>query len=70
MLNKIYKIYFAILDNKMVASKNLFIATYDIRFKVYNIWHLDSFGVPQIFDKFLCRTEFEFKWNILMSKED
>ena len=67
MLNKMYKIYFAILDNKIVDIKELFIATYDIRFNVYNIWYLDSFGVPQVYDKFLGRPAFEFEWNILMN---
>jgi hypothetical protein len=67
MLNKMYKIYFAVLDNKIVDIKELFIATYDIRFKVYNIWYLDSFGVPQIYDKFLGKAAFEFEWNILMN---
>lgn len=67
MLNKMYKIYFAILDNKLVDIKELFIATYSIRFKTYNIWYIDSFGIPQIYDKFLAKSAFEFEWNILMN---
>lgn len=68
MLNMIYKIYFAMLDNKIVDIKDLFIITYDVRFKAYNIWYMDSFGVPQIFDKFLSKDALEFKCNILMQR--
>lgn len=68
MMNYIYKVYMALLSNKIILIEGLYIVTIDIRTSVYKIWYINEFKIPKLFDSCADRTTLKFKWNILMSK--
>lgn len=68
MSNKLYKVYMALQNNKIILLQGLYIVSLDIKSLVYNIWFIDEFGIPKLFDCCQDKTTLQFKWNILMCK--
>lgn len=69
MRNKIYRVYMALLNNKIILLQGLYIITLDIKNLIYNIWYIDEFNVPRLFDSCKDKGTLKFKWNILMCRE-
>lgn len=63
-----WTLYLVLHGERFIAKKDLFVLTFNINSWVYNIWYLERFRLPKIFDKNLTGRLAKFKWKILMSK--
>lgn len=68
MLKKLYKVYMAIFNNKIIFMEGLYIITVNIDTSVYKIWYINEHKIPKLFDTCRDKDILKFKWRILMCK--
>jgi hypothetical protein len=66
MIDKFYKLYMALRNNKILHKTDNYLITYDIKNARYNLWYIDYNSLPHFFDYCDNKITLKFKWNILM----
>ena len=62
-----FKLYLALRDNKLLAVRDLFVLSYDVRNNRYNIWFITGNGKLRLYESVESSLITKFKWNILMN---
>ena len=68
MADKIYKVFMALRNNKIILRQGLFLVTKNINNAVYSIWYLGKLKIPKLMDSCSDVDVLRFKWQILMNR--
>ena len=64
----VYKIYFALLWEKIIYNNSYYILTVNIKTKIFTVWYLDN-KIPKELESCKHFIEAEFKWKILLNQK-